>query len=267
MNWYSIILAAISGGLAVLIATLIFGKEPADKSAHKIVIVVLFIAFTALSKIFLLPKINAYSAKAEATIALKSVPAFRSIEKYAPDTYRKIFKILTDSIENGGSQEQAITLVRAQVQTFVLTRLPHASDDALISYVRIMDIEMAELQAKGSTLCYQFLHPQVVGGIDTVKLISRETQGKDLAALNEIIKSSNSKRPIASEDEVMPNLQPVFLALREKYGDGVAVIENPTAPGVDKARVCSVTRELYQKIVALPPDQAGKTLRWMFAQQ
>jgi hypothetical protein len=45
------------------------------------------------------------------------------------------------------------------------------------------------------------------------------------------------------------------------------VIENPTAPGVDKEKVCSVTRDLYQKIVALPPDQAGQVLRWMFAQK
>lgn len=63
----------------------------------------------------------------------------------------------------------------------------------------------------------------------------------------------------------MPYVQPLFIALQEKYGDGMSVIDNPTAPGVDKEKVCSVTRDLYQKIAALPTDQAGLALRWMFA--
>jgi hypothetical protein len=267
MNWYSVGLAAISGGLAAFIGTLIFGKQPDNKFASNAVVAVMFIALMSVSHLFILPKVNAYRAKADVAAGLKSVPAFVSIEKYAPDTYRQMSQSLTTAIEQGRSPQEATALVRTHIQNFVAARLPHASDAALVSYIGIMNLEMGELQAKQKGMCHQFLFPQVSGGIDLTKHISKETQAKDLAALDEIVKTSNVKHPTPPETQVMPYLQPVLIALHGKYGDGVSVIENPTAPGVDKEKVCSVTRDLYQKIVALPPDQAGQVLRWMFAQK
>jgi hypothetical protein len=266
MNWYSVGLAGLSGGLAALIGTLIFRNAPAEKNAQRVVIVILFVVFGTISKQLILPKINAYQAKADVAAALKGIPAFASIQKTAPDTYRKMSKVLMDSIERGESQQQATALVRAQLMNFLAERLPHASDAAIVNYVGVMGIEMGELQAKGNGLCHQFLFPQVAGGVDITKLISKETQMKDLAALDEIVKTSNSKRPKPPEKDVIAIMQPMFASLQEKHGDSVSIIQNPTAPGVDKEKVCSITRDLYQKVAALPVDQAGLTLRWMFAQ-
>ena len=50
MNWYSIGLAGLSGGLAALIASLIFGKTTEKKTGYIIVMVVLFFAFNTFSK-------------------------------------------------------------------------------------------------------------------------------------------------------------------------------------------------------------------------
>jgi hypothetical protein len=267
MNWYLIGLAAVSGVLAVLVAPLVFGKEQ-NKYAHKVVIVILFVAFTVLSKLFILPKINAYQAKAYVSATLKSDPFFVSLRKYSPDTYRQMAKTMTDSIEKGSSRQQAKILMHTQVEEFIAMRLPDASDASLVRFVGVMNITMGELQAKGKGLCFHYLNPEVAGGVvDLEILVSKATQRKLAVTVDEIIESSNSKRPVVRSGKVLPYFEPVMIALHEKYGDSVLIIDNPTAPGVDKEKVCRITRDLFQKIIALPPDKAGQTLRWIFAEE
>lgn len=267
MNWYSTGLAALSGGLAALIGSLVYGKDPEQKSARGVLIVLVFIGLMVLSHTLILPKINAHVAKTEVTKALTSIPAFVSLSKYAPDTYRQMSKTMIDAIDSGGSQAEASARVKAQLQEFITGRLAHASDQALVRYTDVMITEMGEFQARGNGTCYRFLFPQAGGGIDPAKLLSAETQAKDLAALDEIIKSSNTTRPVPVQSEVVPLLQPLIMDMQSKHGEAASILENPLAPGVDKEKVCAMSRELYTRILALPVDKASLTLRWMFAQK
>lgn len=266
MNWYSIGLAAASGGIAALIASLIFGKKTEKKTAYTIVVVVLFVVINTLSKQFILPELNGYKAVADIESAFNEIPAFASIKRYEPETYQKLVDSLAAVTKQGYSQQQAIDLVRSQISGLVESRMPHASDEAILAYMSVMVTEMDELHKKGNGLCYKLLFPQVGGGIDGRKVFSQETQKKDLMALDEIIKTSNTKKPIPSESTVMPSLEPIFVSLYSKFGEDVSMIENPTAANVDKEKVCNITMNLYKEILALPPEQAVSTLRWMFGQ-
>ncbi len=265
MDWYSIGLAALSGGFAALIASLIFGKT-AKKTAYIIVVVILFVVFNLLSKQFILPEINAYKAKSDIESSFENVPAFASIKKYDPEIYKKLLLSLTEASDKGYSRQEAIDLVRTQLTGLVVSRLPHASDEAIISYLSVMVEEMGELQSQGEDLCFKFLFPQVAGGIDGQKLFSQKTQKKNLAALDEIIKTSNLKRPLPAEKDVMPFIEPVFVNLFQKYGDDISMIESPLASNIDKTKVCNITKNLYKQIIELPIEQAAPTLRWMFNQ-
>ncbi|PJE78253.1 hypothetical protein CI610_02815 [invertebrate metagenome] len=266
MNWYSVGLAAASGGIAALIASLIFGKKPEKKTAYTIVVVVLFVVLNTLSKQFILPKLNAYKAVADIESSFNEIPAFASIKKYEPETYQRLVDSLAEVTNQGYNQQQAIDLVRTQISGLVESRMPHASDEAILTYMSVMVTEMDELHKQGKGLCYKLLLPQIEGGIDGRKVFSKETQKKDLMALDEIIKTSNTKKTIPSESAVMPSLEPIFVSLYSKFGDDVAMIENPTATNVDKDKVCSITMDLYKEILALPPEQAASALRWMFGQ-
>ncbi len=267
MNWYSLALAGLSGGIAALVGMLVYGKGDEDTSSRRTLIVVVFLVLTVLSKVFVLPKINAWQAKADVQKAMTTVPVFASLEKHAPDTHRRIAKTLNSAIERGEPSNRVILIARGEIQRFVEARLPHASDEAIVRYVRIMGVEMGELQARGKDLCYQFLFPQGTAGLDMMTLISKETQAKDLAALDEVIKSSGSMRPPLPEKDVMPLLQPVLVELYKKHGESMSYLDNPTAPGVDKDKLCSITRDLYQNITAQPMDRAAPILRWMLAQK
>ena len=266
MNWYSIGLAAASGGIAALLASLVFGKKPEKKVAYTIVVIILFVGLNALSKQFILPELNAYTAKADIESAFNDIPAFASIKKYEPATYQSLVGTLTNAAKQGLNQQQAIDLVRSQISGLVESRIPHATDEAILAYMSVMVTEMGELQSKGEGLCYKLLFPQVDGGVDGQKVFSQETLNKDLLALNEVIKTSNSKRVIPSESAVMPYLEPIFASMYAKFGDDVSMFENPAASNVDKEKVCSITMELYSDIMQLPPEQAASALRWMFGQ-
>ncbi len=182
MNWYSIGLAAASGGLAALIASLVFGKKTEKRTGYTIVVVILFVVFNTLSKQYILPELNAQKAKADIESTFENIPAFASIKKYEPTTYQSLVNSLTDATKKGYSQQQAIDLVRAQISGLVESRLPHASDGAILSYMNVMVDEMSELQSKGGGLCYKLLFPQVGGGVNGREVFSKETQNRDLAA-------------------------------------------------------------------------------------
>lgn len=266
MNWYSVGLAAASGGIAALIASLLFGKKPEKKTAYTIVSVALFVVLNTLSRQFILPELNSRKAIADIESALNEIPAFASIKKYEPETYKELVGSLSDASRQGYSQQQAIDLVRSQISGLVGSRMPHASEEAILTYMGVMVAEMGELQRQGEGLCFKLLFPQVGGGLDGRKVFSQETQKKDLLALDEIIKTSNTKKVIPSESEVMPSLEPIFASLYTKFGEDVSMIQNPTATNVDKDKVCSITMELYKQILDLPPEQAASALRWMLGQ-
>lgn len=64
----------------------------------------------------------------------------------------------------------------------------------------------------------------------------------------------------------MTYLEPALVNLYSKFGHDVDMLENPTASTVDKEKVCSITKELYNEILQLPPEQAVNALRWMLGQ-
>ena len=266
MNWYSVGLAAASGGIAALIATLIFGKRPENKAAFAMVFVLLFVVLNTLAKQLTLPGVNAQLGVDDIEAAFDEVPAFASIKKYEPEMYQELVDTVADAAQQGRGQQQVIDLVRSQISGLVESRLPHASDEAIVTYLGVLVTEMRELHKQGNGLCFKLLFPQVGGGIDGRKVFSEETQKRDLMALDEIIKTSNFRRVIPAEITVMPSLEPIFVDLYNKFGDDVSMIENPSAANVDKDKVCRITMDLYKKVLALPQKEAANALRWLFSQ-
>lgn len=266
MNLYSIGLAAASAVIAVIIARLIFGKKPEKKTVYSIVIVVLFFVFNSLSKEFILPELNMRQALNDIERVTKDTPAFTSIKQYEPEIYQKLVDSVLVAVKEGANQQQLTDLIRTQISSLIEARMPHASDEALIAYVSVMISEMEVLSKQGNGLCYKFLFPKVAGGIDARKVFSKEMQQRDLAALNEIIKTSNIKKPTPEQSTVLPYLQPVIITLSEQHGDDVSLLDDPAAPNVDKEKVCKVSIDLYRGILALPIEQSAPTLRWMFGQ-
>jgi len=110
------------------------------------------------------------------------------------------------------------------------------------------------------------LFPQRSEPVDGRKYFSPETQAADLAALTEVIRSSNENpQPIPSEQEVTPALKPIYAELGKEHGNDLLMLQSPVVSDADKAKVCSMAMSLYSKILSLPESESGKILRFMLS--
>jgi hypothetical protein len=197
---------------------------------------------------------------------LQEIPAYAALKEHDPSTYDRVMSELRKGAEGSRNEAQTIAAVRKQIEDIVKARIPKASNEAVVKYIGVTMIELDELYERGDDTCHSFLFPQPGDALDARKFFSAKTQKADLAALAVVIETS-AKNPqeLPSEEEFMQRLMPVAEELAGEYGEDVALVQNPTAPGIDKRKVCQVVRGLYSKILALPADDAGKVLRYMIA--
>ncbi len=267
MNWISIGLAALSGALAAMIASL-FVRNPKEKRAtYAVVLVVSLVGLLGLSREFIFPDLNAWNQARKAESALLEIPAYQAIKQYYPKTYESLLSDFQGSLRKGVDESQIIGLVRGHMVGLVLKRLPHASDEAVASYMNVMLTEIQELSSQGGDLCYRFLFPQQSAPLDGRQYLSKQTREADLAALDQVIRTSaESPQTIPLEVEVMPKLEPIFVELANEYGNDIEMLQNPAAPNVDRAKVCSMSVGLYSRILKLPKNESGKILRFLLSQ-
>lgn len=82
--------------------------------------------------------------------------------------------------------------------------------------MQVMLAEMAELQQKGDGRCYKLLFPRVAGGINGQTDFSEETRNRDMLALIEIIKTSNTQKAIPTQSDVMPFIESILVELNTR---------------------------------------------------
>lgn len=268
MDFISVGFAAASGALAGGISALIFSKSKSKSKsiATTAVTVILFFVFNAISEQYISPALFPNKIENDIASALEQIPVYSSIKKYEPETYNSMIETYIDATRKSLSKQKTIDLMRSKLRTVVISRLKDASDEAIVTYMGVIVEEIKELETMRNDLCFKYLFPEVAGGINAYKIFSSSMQQKDLAALDEIIKTSNTERPVPTEGEIMPLLQPIFASLYEKYGDDVAMLDNPKGDNVDRLKICSITKDLYIQLLELPKEQSAITLRWMFSQ-
>ena len=85
--------------------------------------------------------------------------------------------------------------------------------------------------------------------------------------LVEVIRSAAAQvPPTPAKEQVQQQLKAVFATLTERHGKkDVALLTNPALGKSDPAKMCVLTRELYQNIRKLPQEQSAMVLRFMFA--
>ena len=266
MNWISIALAALSGALAFGIATLAVRNPKEKRVAFILTGVLAFVVLETMTVWFLLPRIEAWDNARRIESAFQGIPAFQAIKEHDPKTYQAMVTELATALNNGATEAEILAKVRSHIGRVIQTRLPSASDEAVVDYMKIMLAEMKELDSRGNDLCYRFLFPEESGPIDGRKYFSAEMQQADLAALALVIKTSaENPQPPPAEAEVSRQLSPIYQELGKEYGDDLLMLQHPTAPNVDKNKICTMAMSLYSKILELSENESGKILRFMLA--
>lgn len=267
MDWISIGLAGLSGAVAAAMASLLVRNPKEKRAAYTVVVVICFVVLQGLSREFIFPDLNAWNQARKAESALLEIPAFQAIKQYDPTTYKILLSDLKGSLREGLDESQVIGMVRGHIAGLVQRRLPSASDEAVVSYINVMVTEIREIGSHGGDLCYRFLFPQQSAPVGWHKYFSKQTQEADLAALAQVIRTAaENPQTIPREADVMPTLEPIFVDLANEYGNDIDMLQNPSAPTVDRAKICSMTADLYSRILQLSKHESSKVLRFLLSQ-
>ena len=265
--WINVLVGAICGTVAAMIAHLVVSKLTTNKNAVQIVTIVLMVALFGISKATVVPHIKTWNELRNVDGELSKNVAFSALKEHDPEEYKRIIDGLKAVIESGGTQQDAVLAVRGLIEQVVKQRLPIASDAAVSQYMRAMVKEMKELKAKDPALCHRFLFPEPGNNIDLQKHVSAQTMSEDLAGLASVVRSSaTSPTTPPTEAEVSDDLTAVMMELYGTYGEDIMALENPAAVRIPSDRLCQITIDMYDKILALPEEKSGPLLRYMLNQ-
>lgn len=198
--------------------------------------------------------------------ALTEIPAFASLKTHEPETYKAIIQKFIKTKESGASDLELINLVRLETSQVINTRLPHASNSALIDYTTHTVANINMLADYSAEACHSYLFPSQESPFDPRKYFTKDQMQQSLTLMDVIIKTSKTTKKIPTENEVAPYAQPVFMKLYETHGEDVALLDNLHSSSTHKTKVCNIISDLYSNILELPREEASYVLRWMYGQ-
>lgn len=249
-----------SGIVAYGLSKVIFGDE--DSSKKNIATVVIFLLCMAVMKTTVIPKLHAKADKAK----LDTMPFIQAIKDKEPDTYNEFMALVDKAYAEGMTEQQVVSAARAKFQSVFESRISTSSDEAIEGFVLAFLPALKQLEAESADVCFKFLFPKPSDGSSVQTYLSKDVEDKMMAAMTEVIVSSNTEQASGSLDGLENELLTVFGTLAVKYEQkDLEALQNPHAPGVDKTKLCSITHDLYQEVLNLGKPKSTKVLRVMFS--
>ena len=266
MGWITIGVVFVCFIVAVIFAKLTVKKPTERQGPFAVVLFLCFFLLITLSNQYALPEIKIWKEQRNLESSLQDIAVYQLIAKSDPDTYKRITKEINKSLRNRESNEQIAVRIRRIINELVGKYLPRASDDAIFTYVSVMVQEISELIQLNPELAYEFLFPQKGGAVRQSFQLRPELQKADLDALAEVIRTGSTNPHIVKDfSEAKLLLEKVIADLYKVYGNDLALLQNPLAPGIYKKKYCNMTVALFKEIFKMPRPQSCLVLRYMFS--
>lgn len=272
MNWIPILVGAGAGALVVVsfhaVLRLLGVNTTVPKRWQQIAYAVVFALTWSLANHLVTPRVQQWhiASNLEANLVDGS-PAFAAIQKYEPQVFARMVAEARAAYGQGAGVEETQAKMRAQLVPLIEQRLQVASDAAVHAYMKVNMQELSELLAGTDAACYTFLFSQSGPAPDITRRVKSETMKQDQAALAVLIESAATapQKRIAMA-EVEQDLEPILGAIRDKFGADIELLSIQQTGVSAKRRACEITLDMYSRVLALPPAQAGRLLRAMLSQ-
>ena len=198
--------------------------------------------------------------------SLRSVPAYQTLISYDPAFYENLVAIYKEQTGLGCTDKQVNDALRAKQAKLIEKLLPGASDEALFAYARSIVDQLNEFHRDGTEPCFTLLVPPSDPNSDAQLIYSEKTKESELETLDLTLKTYDKDRPFPTEEEVWPDLGPIFEELFEAYGEAnVSAMQDAYDPGIDRPLTCEISKTLYSEILGLSKSKAVRALRWILA--
>ncbi len=201
-----------------------------------------------------------YSAES----ALLEQPVYRVLKKYEPAVYEKLVTEYKTFRRDETSREAFINFANSEINLAATQHLAHASQSSVLALIKDMMATARQLQKAPGDVCFRYWFPLVSGPPDVANNIDPAAQAHTLELMGEVIRSAaEDPVPLPEPDTVKDNLAKVINGTYEQYGSDAQMIAHADDPRVDRAKVCTITLSVYDRIMSLPPDDSSALLRSM----
>ena len=198
--------------------------------------------------------------------SISGIPAYQALRKHDSASYDGLVVAYEKLVGQDLTEKQVNDALRTEQTALMERLLPRASDEAIISYARVIIEQLDELQLDGVEPCLTLLVPQSDPEDDARPVYSEKTRERELDTMEMTLRTYKADRPLPAEEDVWPNLGPIFSELFGAFGaDNVAAMQNSYDPAIDRILVCNVSRALYSGILNFPKRKAAKALRWLLS--
>jgi hypothetical protein len=203
---------------------------------------------------------DGYSAQS----ALLKQPVYRVLKKHEPAVFDTLVEEYKVYERDETRRENFVNLANAEISLTATRNLAHASQSSVLALIKDMVATAKRLQKAPGDACFRYWFPQVSGPPDVAKYIDEQSQAHTLDLMGEVIRSA-AEDPVElpAAEEVKDNLANVINATYEEYGVDAQMIAHAGEPGVDRARICTITISVYDRILRLPPADSSALLRAM----
>lgn len=196
-----------------------------------------------------------------AAARLAQLPVWRTVKTQQPLLYQQAHDELIAQLEAGIPQQQAIEHLRPLVADLLNQRINAARDQDLINYMQVSLEQMRQIRQRGPEQCFRFLFPQVKGGVNVSELVPKTLTERELQAMDVLLKHSNGIEQPIDFKQGREQLQAVVRQLYARWGSDLQTLNTPAEAGVNEAKLCDMTIDLYQSVLALTGKDSANVLR------
>jgi len=201
-----------------------------------------------------------YSAES----ALLKQPVYRVLKKHDPAVFDKLVDEYKLYAREETRRENFVNLANSEISLVATQSLAHASQESVLALMNDMIATAKRLQKQPADVCFRYWFPQVSGPPDIAKYIDEAAQAHTLALMGEVIRTSTeTPSPLPDAAAVKDNLANVINATYQEYGSDAQMIAHADDARTDRTKVCAITISVYERIMSLPPADAGALLRAM----
>ncbi len=215
--------------------------------------------------------IDGWREKNKGELELLKLPVYRALKEHEPEVYGKILVAFNESMSNNQSMADLRSKTIPLISGVAKRRLSKSSDDALVSFTKVLVAEIDAIVEISPDDCYSFIYPpKNAVAKNYAHYLKAELAEQELKAMTEIIISYDTSRVIPTQSMTEKDLERAFKILAQKQGkEAIAILAKVGDPkareAMDKRQLCTTISTFYNSILTLPNKNAAKVLRFLYS--
>lgn len=269
MNWTHVIQAGyIGAGFAIVFA--LMRKKNWIGRGSAVVLTLAAIAAWNIVDYYYLKKSSDQIYQQKIDAALQSMPGYKVIEEYDPQTYSQIRSRMIMMRKEGKNEQQFIDAIQPQILAIQRKLLQLAPDAQVVAVMQGNIEKISTVQKISDDACYKFLFPEVKGRVNIVSFLPRDRLIVMMNIDAAMMRSAYGPHKHIITDEEKQNafkdIQSVARQLIPKYGQDFGIMDDPYK-GLGKEKIaCELVLDVWNRVLLLPDVRAAGVIRMVLSE-